>query len=83
MCDRTATLPTVSLYVTISLPLYLPPYSPDLKTIELAFSKFKRLLRDGARRTQEGLTRLCGRVLDLFNETEIRNYFRHCGYRYA
>jgi hypothetical protein len=39
---------------------YLPPYSPDLNPIELAFSKFKRLLRDGMRRTQEGLVGLCG-----------------------
>ena len=61
---------------------YLPPYSPDLNPIELAFSKFKRLLRDGARRTAEALVDLCGRVLDLFTETECRNYFRHCGYRY-
>lgn len=60
---------------------YLPPYSPDLNPIELAFSKFKRLLRDGRRRTQEGLVGLCGSVLDLFHESEIRNYFRHCGYR--
>lgn len=62
---------------------YLPPYSPDLNPIELAFSKFKRALRDGARRTQETLVQLCGSVLDLFTETEIRNYFTHCGYRYA
>ncbi len=27
---------------------YLPPYSPDLNPIELAFSKLKKLLRDGA-----------------------------------
>ncbi len=27
---------------------YLPPYSPDLNPIVLAFSKFKKLLRDGA-----------------------------------
>ena len=27
--------------------LYLPPYSPDLNPIELAFSKLKRLLRAG------------------------------------
>ena len=53
---------------------FLPPYSPDLNPIELAFSKFKRLLRDGAQRTQHGLVQLCGKVLDLFTETEIRNY---------
>lgn len=62
---------------------YLPPYSPDLNPIELAFSKFKKLLRDGAERTTEKLWRLCGQVLDLFTESECRNYLRHCGYRYS
>jgi transposase len=61
---------------------YLPPYSPDLNPIELAFSKFKKLLRDGAQRTTDMLWKLCGRVLDLFTENECRNYLRHCGYRY-
>jgi len=62
---------------------YLPPYSPDLNPIELAFSKFKKLLRDGAERTTDKLWRLCGSVLDLFTEGECRNYLRHCGYRYT
>lgn len=62
---------------------YLPPYSPDLNPIELAFSKFKKLLRDGAQRTTEKLWLLCGQVLDLFTEPECRNYLRHCGYRYT
>ena len=62
---------------------YLPPYSPDLNPIELAFSKFKKLLRDGAKRTTDALWQLCGQVLDLFTESECRNYFRHCGYRYS
>jgi transposase len=62
---------------------YLPPYSPDLNPIELAFSKLKKLLRDGAERTVDKLWKLCGRILDQFNETECRNYFKHCGYRYT
>ena len=62
---------------------YLPAYSPDLNPIELAFSKFKKLLRDGARRTTEKLWDLCGQVLGLFTETECRNYLSHCGYRYT
>lgn len=61
---------------------YLPPYSPDLNPIEMAFSKLKKLLRDGAERTTEKLTRLCGKILDFFTETECRGYFKHCGYRY-
>ena len=59
---------------------YLPPYSPDLNPIELAFSKLKKLLRDGAERTVDKLWSLCGRILDQFTELECRNYFRHCGY---
>ena len=62
---------------------FLPSYSPDLNPIELAFSKLKKLLRDGAERTTEKLWKLCGQVLDLFTETECRNYIRHCGYRYT
>lgn len=59
---------------------YLPPYSPDLNPIELAFSKLKKLLRDGAERTVDKLWELCGRALDDFTPTECLNYFKHCGY---
>jgi len=62
---------------------YLPPYSPDLNPIELAFAKFKKLLRDGAERTVDKLWDLCGSILDQFTEQECRNYFKHCGYRYT
>ena len=62
---------------------YLPAYSPDLNPIELAFSKFKKLLRDGAERTVDKLVELCGRVLDHFTEHECRHYFKHGGYRYT
>ena len=34
---------------------YLPPYSPDLNPIEMAFSKFKALLKKAAARTIESL----------------------------
>jgi transposase len=62
---------------------YLPPYSPDLNPIELAFAKLKKLLRDGAARTTDKLWELCGQLLDQFTEHECRNYFQHCGYRYT
>ena len=62
---------------------YLPPYSPDLNPIELAFSKFKKQLRDGAERTVDKLWTLCGSILDGFTEPECRNYFQHCGYRHT
>jgi transposase len=60
---------------------YLPPYSPDLNPMELAFAKLKKLLRDGAERTVDKLGDLCGRLLDDFPAAECRHYFQHYGYR--
>lgn len=62
---------------------FLPPYSPDLNPIELAFSKLKRLLRSAKVRATDALWQTCGKLLDQFDETEFRNYFKHAGYRYT
>jgi transposase len=59
----------------------LPPYSPDLNPIELAFAKLKALLRKAGERSVEGLWRLLGRLLDAFPPEECRNFLSHCGYR--
>ena len=60
--------------------MYLPPYSPDLNPIELAFSKLKWLLRSAAERTVDALWSRLGQLLDAFPPQQCRNYFRHCGY---
>ncbi len=60
--------------------LYLPPYSPDLNPIEMAFSKLKRLLRAAAARTREGLWAAIGRLLGEFAPAECQSYIRHAGY---
>ena len=60
--------------------LFIPPYSPDLNPIELAFSKLKALLRAKAIRTVEALWKALGDLCDSFSPTECANYFRHDGY---
>ena len=60
--------------------LYLPPYSPDLNPIELAFSKLKAHLRKAAEHTISGLLRRIGRVVKAFSPQECRNFLRHAGY---
>ena len=60
--------------------VYLPPYSPDLNPIELAFSKLKWLLRSAGERDLQRLWSLCGQFLDRFTAAECTAYFRHCGY---
>lgn len=61
--------------------LYLPPYSPDLNPIEMAFAKLKALLRRAAHRTRDALWRGIAHTLDAFTPTECRRYLAHCGYR--
>ena len=60
--------------------LYLPPYSPDLNPIEMAFSKLKALLRGAGARTFDQLLHALGDICDLFTPQECWNYLRHAGY---
>ena len=60
--------------------LYLPPYSPDLNPIELAFSKLKALLRKAAPRSIEDLSETIAHLLDEFPPHECQNFFNHAGY---
>ena len=60
--------------------LYLPPYSPDLNPIELAFAKLKALLRRAAERSIPALWDRIGQLLDEFTAAECANYLRHAGY---
>jgi hypothetical protein len=63
-----------------AVPLYLPPYSPDLNPVENAFAKLKALLRAAAERTVDSLWDRIGSVLHLFTSAECRNYFQNAGY---
>jgi len=60
--------------------LFLPPYSPDLNPIEMAFAKLKALIRRAAARTYDELWRAVGHVCDLFTEEECFNFFKAAGY---
>ena len=60
--------------------IFLPPYSPDLNPIEMAFSKLKTLIRKAAVRTYHDLWKQVGAVCDLFQPQECRNYFKAAGY---
>jgi transposase len=46
--------------------LFLPPYSPDLNPIEMAFSKLKTHLRARAVRTIDELWKAIGQICELF-----------------
>jgi len=52
--------------------LYLPAYSPDFNPIEMAFSKFKALLRAAAARTIPDLWDVIRIALDAFTPSEYQ-----------
>lgn len=52
---------------------YLPPYSPDLKLVEMVFAKLKAYLRKAAERSIPTLWGKIGSVLNLFSPRECAN----------
>ena len=60
--------------------LFLPPYSPDLNPIEMAFAKLKALIRKAAARTYDQLWAAVGQVCELFSDEECYHYFKAAGY---
>lgn len=60
--------------------LFLPPYSPDLNPIELAYSKLKALLRKKAARSFDTICEAVGEICDLYTPQECLNFFKAAGY---
>jgi transposase len=60
--------------------MYLPAYSPDFNPIEMAFSKFKALLRAAAARTIPDLWEAIRIALDAFTPRDCQNFFDAAAY---
>ncbi len=62
---------------------FLPPYSPDLNPIEMAFSKIKARLKSAAARTVTDLWAAIRQAIDAITPAECLNYFAATGYEPA
>jgi transposase len=60
--------------------LFLPPYSPDLNPIELAFSKIKACVRRLEARTRAALDEAIATALNTISLQDVIGWFRHAGY---
>lgn len=60
--------------------LFLPPYSPDLNPIEMAFAKLKAHLRRIGARTIDELWKAVGGICNLYSDEECWNYLKAAGY---
>jgi hypothetical protein len=59
---------------------YLPPYSPDLNPIEMAYGAFKAFLCKCAERTEDALIRRTGQIVRRLEATACANFVAHVGY---
>jgi transposase len=60
--------------------MYLPPYSPDLNPIEMAFAKLKAALRKAAARSLQALWTAIADALTTFTPQDCSNFFAAAGY---
>ena len=63
--------------------IWLSPYSPDFSPIEQCWSKIKTALRTAKARTREELEQALASAIKLVTKSDIRGWFKHCGYRVA
>jgi transposase len=60
--------------------IYLPPYSPDLNPIEMAFAKLKSLLRKAKARTFSALIKALAKALNEFTPQQCSNFLIQAQY---
>jgi transposase len=63
--------------------LWLAPYSPDFNPIEQCWSKIKTFLRGVKARTADALDEALAQAIRLVTKSDIRGWFKHCGYSLA
>lgn len=63
--------------------LHIPAYSPDFNPIEGCISKLKTILRTFKARSKRKLTNALVKALALVTESDIRGWFKHCGYVFS
>jgi transposase len=59
---------------------YLPPYSPDLNPIEMAFAKLKAYMRGQSPREFPKLMQALVQALKTFSPEHCRNFLKHAQY---
>ena len=59
-------------------PVYLPSYIPELNLTELCFNLMRQQIEKNEPRTFEELKLAIDEVVDMLNQKDLTEYFRHC-----
>ena len=68
------------IYEKGAIVLFLPPYSPDLNPIELAWSKMKTILRSLKARSVNEMLNALILSINSITKADVANWFKHDGY---
>lgn len=60
------------------VPLFLPPYSPDLQPVELCFSKVKHIYRQSFPWNTSSIDDVIANSVSKIKSSDILNWFEHC-----
>src|SRR5437764_11871919 len=58
--------------------LFLPPYTPEMNPVELCFNLIRQWVEKHKPRTYEKLKLVIAKIINILNEKDLTEYFRHC-----
>lgn len=59
-------------------PLFLPPYTPEMNPVEYCFNLIRHEVEKNKPRTYEKLKLVIAKIINILNEKDLTEYFRHC-----
>lgn len=59
-------------------PIYLPSYTPELNPTELCFNFVRQQVEKNKPRTFEELKLIIDKIINILNQQDLTQYFRHC-----
>ncbi|KLL01765.1 MAG: transposase [Mycoplasmataceae bacterium RC_NB112A] len=58
--------------------LYLPPYTPEMNPVEYCFNFIRQQVEKNKPRTFEKLKEVIAKIINILNQKDLTEYFRHC-----
>ena len=58
--------------------LFLPPYTPEMNPVEYCFNLIRQQVEKNKPRTYEKLKLVIAKIINILNEKDLTEYFRHC-----
>jgi transposase len=58
--------------------LYLPPYTSEMNPVEYCFNLIRQWVEKHKPRTYEKLKLVIAKIINILNQKDLTEYFRHC-----